>query len=152
IPRDAAVVSAWLRMTADNSYQLFIDGQPVGRGGDWRVLIEYDVKLLLTPGKHVLAVSALNDFDVAGLLFGMRVELDDGRTIEVGSDDTWKVAPPDAKNWKTESRAWARWPTAKVLYPTAPGYRPQIYQAPVSQPVEIAFWQRKGFQIALSVV
>ena len=81
IPRGAEVTSARLRMTADNSYQVFLDGQPVGAGGDWRVLIEYDLKLLLHPGEHVLAVNALNDFDVAGLLLGLRVELSDGRVI-----------------------------------------------------------------------
>jgi len=152
IPRGTQVTSAWLRMTADNSYQLFLDGQPVGRGGDWRVLIEYDVKLLLTPGEHVLAVSALNDFDVAGLLFGMRVEMSDGRVIEIASDDSWKIAPNDVAKWQKKTRAWERWPAATVLYSVDRNYRPQVYQAPVSQPLEIEFWQRKGFQIALSLV
>ncbi len=152
IPRGVGVTSARLRMTADNSYQLFLDGQPIGRGGDWRVLIEYDVKLLLTPGEHVLAVSALNDFDVAGLLFGLRVEMSDGRVIEIASDDSWKIAPNDAPAWKKKTRAWEQWPAAKVLYPVAPEYHPQIYQAPVSEPLEITFWQRKGFQIALSLI
>ena len=152
IPRGATVTSARLRVTADNSYQLFLDGQPVGRGGDWRALIEYEVKLLLSPGEHVLAVSALNDFDVAGLLFGMRVEMSDGRVIEIASDDSWKIAPNDGTKWQKETRAWERWPAAKVLYPIAPNYRPQVYQAPVSQPLEIEFWQRKEFQIALSLV
>lgn len=152
VPAGAEVVSAMLRMTADNSYQLFLDGQPIGRGGDWRVLIEYDVKLLLTPGRHALAVSALNDFDVAGLLFGLRVELEDGRLIEIGSDESWKIAPNEAAGWQKESREWEGWRAAKVLYQIDPGYRPQVYEAPVSQPVEIEFWQHKGFQIALSLV
>jgi signal transduction histidine kinase len=152
IPGNAQVTSAWLRMTADNSYQLFLDGQPVGRGGDWRVLIEYDVKLLLTPGEHVLAVSALNDFDVAGLLFGMRVEMSDGRVIEIASDDSWKIAPNDVAKWQKKTRAWEKWPRAKVLYPISLNYKPQVYQAPVSQPLEIEFWQRKGFQIALLLI
>jgi signal transduction histidine kinase len=152
IPRGAQVTSAWLRMTADNSYQLFLDGQPIGSGGDWRVLIEYNVKLLLPPGEHLLAVIARNDFDVAGLLFGLRVEMSDGRVIEVASDDSWKIAPNDVKNWQKKTRSWERWPAAKVLYPIKRDYRPQVYKAPVSQPLEIEFWQRKGFQIALLLI
>jgi len=152
IPRGADVASARLRVTADNSYQLFLDGQPIGRGGDWRVLIEYDVKLLLSAGEHVLAISALNDFDVAGLIVGLRVEMTDGRVIEVASDDSWKLAPNDAKNWEKKTRSWAQWPAAKVLYPPHSSYRPQIYQAPVSQPLVIALWERKWFQVTVSSV
>lgn len=152
IPRGAKVTSTRLRVTADNSYQLFLDGQPIGRGGDWRALIEYDVTPFLTPGEHVLAVSALNDFDVAGLLFGMRVEFSDGRAMEIASDDSWKIAPNDVAKWQQKTRAWERWPAAKVLHPISPDYRPPVYQAPVSQPLEIEFWQRKGFQVALSLV
>lgn len=85
-----------MRITADNSYELFLDGQDIGRGSDWQVLIEYDVSLLLTPGEHVLAVSALNDFDLAGFLFGLRVVFADGLVLEILSDDSWKIAPNDA--------------------------------------------------------
>lgn len=152
IPVGAKVVSADLHITADNSYQLFLDGEPIGRGGDWRVLIKYDLKLLLTPGRHVLAVSALNDFDVAGLLLGLRVELADGRVIEIGSDDSWKIAPNEAAGWQKESREWHAWRTAKLLYQIDQKYRPHIYEAPVSQPIELEFWQHKGFQVALSLV
>ena len=99
IPRGAEVTAARLRVTADNSYQLFLDGQPIGRGGDWRVLIEYDLKLLLTPGEHVLAVSALNDFDVAGVILGLRVEMSDGRVIERDGVAT-SVLAHDADGWR----------------------------------------------------
>jgi len=154
IPRGKKVTSALLRITADNSYQVFLDGRQIGHGGDWRVLIEYDLHLLLTPGRHVLAVSALNDFDAAGLLLGLRVEFADGDVIEIASDASWKVAPPAAKDWLDEASAGkgSKWPAVKVLYPIYVSDNPMIYRAPVSLPVEIAFWQRKGFQIALIIV
>lgn len=152
IPEDAEVSSALLRITADNTYQLYLDGTPIGRGGDWRVLIEYDVKFLLTPGEHVIAVSALNDFDVAGLIFGLRVQMSDGQVIELGSDDSWKIAPNNEPAWLKKTRAWDQWPSAKVLYSPAPDYRPQIYRAPPSFPVSIPLWERKWFQISLVVI
>ena len=154
IPKGAAVKSAVLRITADNSYQLFLDGEYIGRGGDWRVLIEYDVSLLLGPGEHVLAVSALNDFDVAGLLFGLRIVLDDGSMIDIPSDDSWKVAPNDAVSWEVKTSAREHWPAATVERPFDPkalaGSR--IYRAPVSRPVKIEIWQRGWFHLTLAAM
>lgn len=152
IPRGASVKSARLRITADNFYFVFLDGQPVGQGADWRVLIEYDLGQLLEPGTHVLAVDASNDFDVAGLVLGLRIELTDGSLIEIASDDTWKIAPKDDTGWKQSTRAPATWPSATVLYPFRPEDGSRIYQAPVSQPVVIAFWQRGWFQISTIVL
>lgn len=149
IPEQAEVRSAILRMTADNSYEVFLDGQLIGRGGDWRVLIEYDLKLLLAPGEHVLAVSAVNDFDVAGLVLGLRIELADGRLVEIASDDTWRLVPDGVEPWK---EVWkpGQWEAATVLYPIASGYPLQIYRAPLSLPLEVRFWQRTWFQVLVA--
>lgn len=152
IPHGSDVKAARLRITADNYYQIFLNGQLIGQGADWRVLIEYDVKRLLETGANVLAVSAQNDFDVAGLLVGLRVEFEDGGVLEVPSDASWRMPPADEEEWLKNRRGWRAWPAAKVLYPVDPGYRPQVYQAPVSLPPDVAFWQRKEFQLALSLV
>ena len=100
IPPAAKVVSARLRITADNSYSLFLDGRELGRGGDWKDLTEYDLTLLLEPGLHTLAVEAFNTFQEAGVLAGLRVELADGRTIEIASDKSWKVVPNTESRWE----------------------------------------------------
>ncbi|WP_348215097.1 ATP-binding protein [Luteolibacter sp.] len=152
IPRGVSVKSATLRITADNFYFVFLDGQPVGQGADWRVLIEYDLSQLLESGTHVLAVDVSNDFDVAGLLVGLHINLADGSVIEIASDDTWKIAPRNVTDWKQRTRAPAEWPSAKVLYPFRPEDNKQIYQAPVSQPVVISFWQRRWFQISTIIL
>src|SRR5437660_2903486 len=61
VPAGTAVKQARLRVTADNSFILWIDGRELGRGGEWRTLSEYDVRSVLGPGTHVLAVEAFND-------------------------------------------------------------------------------------------
>lgn len=153
IPAGHKVNSARLRITADNAYQLFIDGQPVGQGSDWRVLIQYEVSLFLTPGEHVLAVRATNDFDVAGLELGLRIELDNGAVIEVPSDASWRIAPDDFEPWQTApARVLQQWPAATLKAPLSLGSRPQIYLAPVSTPLKPAFWERKGFQFSVLAV
>jgi hypothetical protein len=61
ISRGAKVSSAIARITVDNGFTFFLDGQEIGRGSDWRTVTEYDVTWLLNPGKHVLAVEGFND-------------------------------------------------------------------------------------------
>lgn len=148
IPEGSKVKSASLRIAADNFYSVYLDGGQIGQGADWRVLIEYDLRLLLAPGEHVLVVQAFNDFDVAGLLLGLRVELTDGRVIEIPSDDSWKIGPNNEPDWKAWTRPGNGWPAAAVIHPFYRQGRPRIYQASVSKPVVIPFWQRGWFQIS----
>ena len=116
IPRSAVVKSAILRIMADNNYRLFLDGREIGRGSDWRIMTEYDLRLLLRPGTHILGVLAFNDFFVAGVVVGLRVRLTDGSVIEVGSDETWRVVPPGVGGgWAKRARAPASWPAATVV-------------------------------------
>lgn len=150
IPEGARVESALLRITADNSYQVFLNGQPVGRGGDWRVLIEYDVTRLLGPGRHRLTVSALNDFDVAGLLAGLSIRLDGGRRIEIASDESWLLVPLEVEGWPLpRERAGLRWRNAVVRSRVEDHWRPSVYHAPVSEPVVVTLWERRWFQVTL---
>ena len=146
IPAGASVRWARMLITADNFYELYFDGQAIGRGGDWRTFIEYDLKQLLTPGEHVLAVDAFNDFDVAGMICGLRVELEDGRVIEILSDNSWKLAPNTPVTWKEKTRAWGEWPEATALPNFSDPIPRLVYSAPALQPMEISLWQRRWFQ------
>ena len=146
IPAGSEVASAVLRITADNSYQVFLDGQFIGQGGDWRVLIEYDVTRLLGPGAHVLAVSAVNDFDVAGLLAGLRIRSKDGTQLAIASDESWELAPAGAEDWRMPVRKQGEWRKAKVFEHSGAVPNPQVYRAPVSVPEPPSLWQKRWFQ------
>lgn len=155
IPADVHVRSALLRLTADNFFTLHVDGQEVGTGADWHTLTEYDLSRLLTPGVHVLAIKAVNNFDAAGVLMGLRVELSDGRTMEIASDTSWRIASATDSGWMRRTEAPPSWPAAKVVgaFDTAPwseknNYR-AVFRAPVTQPVVLRFWQTGWFQLIL---
>ena len=153
IPSDTTVRSAKLRMGADNFFTLFVDGQEIGSGADWRTLIEYDLAELLTPGTHVLAVKAVNDFDVAGVMMGLRVELADGRSIEVFSDAGWCVVPVAEPNWTKHLNARPTWSAATVVggintYPWNEQGARHVFKAPRSHPLVIPFWLQRWFFIA----
>jgi hypothetical protein len=68
VPAHTAISKARLRITADNSYKVYLNGAKIGQGTEWRRLTEYDLTLLLTPGVHVLAVGVFNEVGAAGLV------------------------------------------------------------------------------------
>lgn len=156
IPAGASVSSAKLRLTADNFFTLIVDGQEIGSGADWHTLTEYDLTELFAPGVHVLGIKAFNCFDVAGVLMGLRVELADGRRMDMVSDTGWRVVPNTEADWTRRRELRPTWPAAKVVgrFGQAP-WRENVYravfQAPRSYPQIIPFWEQRWFRIAEAV-
>lgn len=151
VPPNSNVINARLLLTADNEFTVFLDGHELGRGADWRELFDYNLTLLMSPGRHVLAVKAFNPSRFAGMLLGLRVELADGRCVEIKSDQNWRIAPEAAKSWKEMTKPSAAWPSATIV--GALGASPW-WTEPVSvnamltpEPVKVFFWQAVWFQI-----
>ncbi len=155
IPRRVKVSSALLRITVDNGYSLFLDGQAVGRGSDWRTVTEYDVTKLLTPGEHVLAVEGFNDRLEAGLIFGFQIQLADKSLVEIISDTNWLVVPDTAQNihWRARKTALSDWHPAIAIghmhYHPWENWPYGLTIEPPSLPVIVYFWQTGWFQITL---
>lgn len=156
VPASSPVTNARLTLTADNEFTLYLDGRELGRGAEWRELFVFDLTPLLTPGEHVLAVKAINSFGYAGMLFGLRIELADGRVIEAQSDKSWTIVPEGTSRWEKRTEAAAGWPTATVMGPL--GGQPwwtqpvQVNKMPALQPIKVRFWQTGWFQITLLCV
>ena len=155
IPRDAKISRATLRITVDNGYTLFLDGQEIGRGSDWRTVTEYDVTWLLNPGRHILAIEGFNDRLQAGLIFGLDIELmDENRsTMDVVSDDTWFVVPVAQRSWINRKTAPPDWHRAIVVGTIGkPPWQPWPFglsTEPPLQPLIVHFWQAGWFQLSL---
>ena len=153
IPTGHQVAHARLVMTADNEFRLYLDGRELGRGAEWRELFDYDVTQLLSSGVHTLAVKAYNSSSYAGMLFGLRIDLTDGKLIEVRSDQSWRIVPEGTKDWEKRTRAPDTWPEATVLAPlgSSPWWAtPQnINPMPTLQPIKVYFWQTGWFQLSL---
>jgi signal transduction histidine kinase len=151
IPAYTQVVRADLRMTADNSYTVFLDGLQIGSGGDANSLAEYDLTWLMSPGHHVLAVDAFNDTLDAGVILGMQVKLANGKKIEVFSDPSWRVVTGNDHNWHWRKQADETWPAAQVV-----GYAGKVWwqypfkivQVPPLQPPVVHLWQQ-GWVLAV---
>jgi signal transduction histidine kinase len=153
IPQPGGVTNAQLVLTVDNEFTLYLDGQELGRGSEWRELFVFDVTRLMSPGRHILAVRCYNGSFFAGMILGLQANLTNGRTLEVKSDDTWRVVPNGLKRWEKAKEPQAGWAAATVIAPlgskpwwTQPEY---VNRMPPPQSSEIHFWQTGWFQITM---
>jgi signal transduction histidine kinase len=156
IPLNKRIRNATLIMSADNDYTLFLDGQLIGRVAEWREYWEYDVTLLMTPGRHVLAVNAYNTYAAAGMIFGLHVELENGDALEIKSDPSWKVVPQGTRHWETRKTAPSSWRPATIVGELGQppwGLTPEVLSAgPPLRPVKFFLWQTPWFQITFSTL
>jgi len=151
LPQNLPVARALLQLTADNSYTVYLDGREIGRGGDPNNLAEYDITLLLSPGRHVLAVEAFNDTFDAGMILGLRIQLVNGRKLGVYSDASWRIASGNDRGWLARKQADAAWPAARVVGYAGKAwwqYPNKIIQVPPLQPAASHFWQQ-GWVLAV---
>lgn len=111
--------SATLEMTADNRYEVFLNGRNVGAGESWQTRTRYDLSPLLIPGRNVVAVLATNDGeDPAGLVAKLVVQQKDKKpTIEIVSDGEWKFTNRPLGNWARLEFDDRSWTNAQVLGP-----------------------------------
>lgn len=156
VPAGATVSQATLRITVDNSYRLFLDGREIGRGSDWRTLTEYDLKWLLNPGEHVLAVEAFNDRLAGGFIFSLQIGMIGRPPIRMISDTNWLVVPLAEKKWERIRHAKPDWLPARIVgglgTPPWNNWPYAMLTEPALRPILVPFWQTTWFQIAMLVM
>ena len=110
LPED--VVAAAVTLTADNGYELFVNGRQVKTSaGDWKEAETYDVAKLLGKGRNIFAVRNTNAGGVGGLLLEARIHLASGKLIHVVTDGTWKMGQTAAEGWQKidfDDAAWRK--------------------------------------------
>ncbi len=156
IPHGAEVARATIRISVDNGYRLMLDGRQIGSGSDWRSVTEYDLGQGLKPGRHVVAVEAFNDNREAGMQFGLKAELTNGRTIELFSDTNWRIAPADSRDWEKKLQApthWERATEAAWILTRNDAWQERaptmLMKVSVPPPVKLPFLQSFWFQVVL---
>ncbi len=87
-----AIQSAEVTMTADNRFELFVNGRSVASGDNFHVARTIDVAASLKPGANVIAVTAENDGDrpnPAALIGSLTVRYRNGSALAVPTDRRW---------------------------------------------------------------
>ena len=88
LPIGRKVKRAELRMTADNEFSAWVNGQATGGGNDFNKLTVLEIGTQLQPGRNVIAVEAKNtgaDPNPAGLVGMLNIEFESG--------DRWSSPP-----------------------------------------------------------
>lgn len=118
MPDDRKIRRARIVITADDKYELFVNGESVGSGDDWSKPKMYDLTKLLHPGANCLAVAAVNvKKPSAGLVAKLEIEFDQGEPFACSTDLTWKASKTSAPSWTKTGFDDSQWADAmKVTY------------------------------------
>ena len=124
LAEDAKIESARALMTADNSFELWVNGRRAGKGDNFHVASVLDVKRMLRPGENTIAVAAENGGaapNPAGLAGVLVVKFSDGRSLTVPTDKVWQAAQTARGKWTTGAMAAEDWSAAMELGPMGMG-------------------------------
>ena len=143
VPADRALQSAILRVVADNSATVFVNGREVGRAKDsWKTRSNFDVKTALVAGNNSIAIAVANESDTAenvpnpaGLAVELNARFADGEPLSVVTDASWKTSDQSPEGWQNTDFVDANWKPAQVIAKVGEGPWGTIATAlPISAP------------------
>ncbi|HEY2249622.1 MAG TPA: DUF1553 domain-containing protein, partial [Planctomycetaceae bacterium] len=105
--------------TADNSFELFINGKSLAKSDNWGAPAQVDLTRVLAAGKNVVAIKVTNGADApnpAGMI-GEIVAYDavGKQSALLATDDSWRVSEASAADWLKPDFDDSSWKPASVL-------------------------------------
>ena len=94
---DVLPASATLLITADNGYELYVNGSLVGRdvgasSDVWQSVERYDLTSRLAKGRNIIGIHGIDLGGIRGVIAAVRVEIKDKPPLEFVTDGSWRVA------------------------------------------------------------
>ncbi len=130
--------------TADNSFELFINGKSVTRSSTWNAPVRLEAAQFLVAGKNLVAVKAANDGkepNPAGLIGEIVVHNAKGEPIEtLSTDETWRISGSESAGWQKPEFDDSSWTAAIALGDSAvePWKVKAIVEGRIAREVEAA--------------
>ncbi len=123
VPKDRPIAKALCRVTADDAFVLYVNGEEVGSGQSWQQASEFDLTKHLRPGANTFAVAATNlftedvpaDKNPAGLLGVFHIQFDKGEPLVIATDAQWRTADKEVKGWNQNDFDDSRWKPAQKV-------------------------------------
>ncbi|MCA9133272.1 MAG: HEAT repeat domain-containing protein, partial [Planctomycetales bacterium] len=111
-----SVEQASVTITADDSYELFVNGRKIGRGQSIRQMEQYDISRLLARGRNVIAVRVTNlALGPAALAARVFVKPHDGGWLSYSTDPSWRTSIDATPAWSSSHTDDSRWKPAQVF-------------------------------------
>ena len=116
IPEGKMIAQARLRVSADDAFELSVNGEALGGVDNWRIGKQFDLARRLKAGTNVLAIAAENKpaavpANPAGLIACLEICFSDGGTLRLSSDAQWRCVKAAAPGWNStgfDDTAWAK--------------------------------------------
>ncbi|QDT01375.1 DUF7133 domain-containing protein [Adhaeretor mobilis] len=110
---------AEIQIAADNAFELFINGEPVATGTDWRQMQVHDIKRYTGSGDtHTIAIRVSNtDGNAAGLVARLLIKEKAGTYKSFSTDNTWKTSVRRFQGWRLREFRDADWLDATSFGP-----------------------------------
>ena len=105
-------------IAADDNYTLYVNGELIGQGNNYRVSQSYCMKLDSTTHTHIFAVAVQNQGTVpnpAALLVAITIGYTDGTTTTVVSDANWRANNNEIEGFEKVGFDDSAWPYAVVV-------------------------------------
>lgn len=112
VPTDRKVVKAVAYVAADNSHQLWLNGEMVGNGCSFEAADAIDLREVLRPGANWVALDCENTGDgpnPGGVIGAIVVEFESGEPLRLLTDRSWKSSDQRQEGWqqaKFDDSAW----------------------------------------------
>jgi hypothetical protein len=105
---------AWVQVTADDSFVLYVNGKVVGRGSCWQWGHAFEITAALKPGKNVIGVEGRNGVSKSGIILQGVIQTQAER-VALKTDASWQVALTADEGWAAPGFAAAAWSAAHVI-------------------------------------
>ncbi len=103
-----------VQIAADNEFELFVNGKPIGTGNDWRQLKVFEISEHLVKGRNSVAIRVKNtDQGSAGLVGRVLVREQGGTYVNHPTDASWKTSVREYSEWTSPRFADQEWIDAK---------------------------------------
>ena len=92
IPSNQTIASAEVLIAVDHAFVLYVNGERLADGADWREVHRVDLLPALKMGNNLIAIEGENDGKLpnpAGVLFSLEIGFEDGSKQRVFSSDAW---------------------------------------------------------------
>jgi putative heme-binding domain-containing protein len=110
------IEQARIDISADDSYELFVNGRIIGRGEVSKTLDQYEISRKLTRGKNVIAVRVGNRSGrSAGVAIRVQIKPVGQEWRNFPTDETWKSSLDAPAMWPSVGFNDANWKSSKIL-------------------------------------